>query len=44
MKRTEEAYRKPAEEAVKTQTEVAEALIEMRPRLAAIEKPLREVE
>lgn len=40
----EEAYRKLAEEAVKTQTEIAEALKEMRPQLAAIEKLLREVE
>ena len=40
----EEAYRKLAEEAVKTQTEIAEALKEIRPQLAAIEKLLREVE
>jgi hypothetical protein len=40
----EEAYRKLAEEAVKTQTEIAETLKEMRPKLAAIEKLLREVE
>jgi len=40
----EEAYRRLAEDAVKTQTEIAEALKEMRPQLAAIEKLLREVE
>ena len=39
----EEAYRKLVEEAVKTQTEIAGALKEMRPQLAAIEKLLREV-
>jgi hypothetical protein len=44
MKRTEESYRKLAEEAVKTQTEVVEALKEMGPKLAVIEKLLREVE
>jgi ABC-type dipeptide/oligopeptide/nickel transport system permease subunit len=40
----EEAYRKLAEESAKTQAEIAEALKEMRPQLAAIEKLLREVE
>ena len=40
----EEAYRKLSEESLKTQTEIAEALKEMRPQLAAIEKLLREVE
>ena len=44
MKRTEAAYRKLAKETVKRQTEIAEALKEMRPTLAAIEKLLREVE
>jgi hypothetical protein len=40
----EEAYRKLAEESLKTQTEIADALKEMRPKLAAVEKLLREVE
>ena len=40
----EEAYRKLAEESAKTQAEIAEALKEMRPQLAAVEKLLREVE
>lgn len=40
----EEAYRKLAEESAKTQTEIAEALKEMRPKLATIEKLMREVE
>lgn len=40
----EEAYHKLAEESLKTQTEIADALKEMRPQLAAVEKLLREVE
>jgi hypothetical protein len=40
----EEAYRKLAEESLRTQTEIADALKEMRPKLAAVEKLLREVE
>jgi cell division protein FtsB len=40
----EEAYRKLAEESAKTQAEIAQALKEMRPQLAAIEKLLRQVE
>jgi hypothetical protein len=40
----EEAYRKLVEESLKTQTEIADALKEMRPKLAAVEKLLREVE
>ena len=40
----EEAYRKLAEQAVTAQTQINVALAEMSPRLAAIEKMLREVE
>jgi len=40
----EEAYRKLAEETAKTQTEIAEALKEIRPKITEIEKLLREVE
>jgi len=40
----EEAYRKLAEESAKAQTEIVEALKEIRPKIAEIEKLLREVE